>query len=61
MGDETVFQHVLVCTYVQQNLPKTELLLHGNLLLFESPVSMRETIIKLPPTNAELLKEEQNI
>ena len=29
------------CTYVQRNLPKTELLLHGNQLLFETPVSIR--------------------
>ena len=50
-----------VRTYVHRNLPKTELLLHGNLHLFESPLSIRGKHWKFASNKWIIVKGETKI
>jgi len=45
-----------VCTYIQRNLSKTELLLQENLLLLESPVSIRGNHCKVASNKWRIIK-----
>ena len=51
-----IHTYTQVCMYVQHNLPKTELLLHANLLLFEGPVSIRGNHCKVASNKWRIIK-----